>query len=243
MLKIISSLNNPPVPNLLWPGPGSRSVAGWSSPMTIYTRSSLSPSSRLPPGWKLLTARLPNSAKSGKFYLSPEGKRFDNLKSAKSWLKSTMEAFEKSDIIESPRRKSVRKKQNESVKDTNAANNYRINLSEHVRRRRKMMAERNPYRNLLKTTLKRNYKTEVKRAAERRKMKPVLGMLNPRKHLSQALTQVRPRTIVYRLRKNLSKLACTLCDFEAALKSDLNKHIKSVHTISNGNRCLRRREG
>ena len=106
-----------------------------------------------------------------RFYLSPEGKRFQSLQSAKSWLISSLEAFQRSEIIESPRkmRKTIssenQRRNSVIVKNPNS---YRSDLTENSKRRRKNMAERNPFRNLLRTTLKKNYKVEKSKSKSRK---------------------------------------------------------------------------
>merc|ERR1712183_839670 len=62
-----------------------------------------------------------------------------------------------------------------------ALNKYRIELPENIKRRRKIMAAKNPFRNLRKLTLTKNYKIKVKRE-EKLKRKPLLGWWrDPRK--------------------------------------------------------------
>ena len=129
-----------------------------SKKMTICTRSSVSNiNNTLPRGWKKITAHTPNSDASAKFYIRPEGKRFQSLMAAKAWLIATIEEFEKSEIIESPKRR-CRRIHEEKAEDEKRyeMNNFRIVMSENIKRRRKAMSERNPYRNLMKTVLSRN---------------------------------------------------------------------------------------
>ena len=87
--------------------------------------------SMLPRGWKTFNARPVNSNSLQKFFLSPDGKRFRSLPTAKAW---------NSVIVRNPNN-----------------NNNRTELTENSKRRRKSMMEQNPFRNLLRTTLKKNY--------------------------------------------------------------------------------------
>ena len=119
-----------------------------------------------------------------RFYLSPEGKRFQSLQTAKAWLISILEA-ERSEVMESPRkiRKIIRaENENRNSVIVRNPNNYRSELSENSKRRRKNMAERNPFRNLLKTTLKKNYKVE-KSKSKSRKHSIVNNILGQRRKL------------------------------------------------------------
>ena len=170
--------------------------------MTIYTRSSITNlNTTLPRGWKLISAHKANSDNRVKFYISPEGKRFQSLQSVKSWLIATVR-LANNEIIESPRKVSRRIQEEKSKCETQyQMNNNRIIMSDRIIARRKMMAEKNPYRNLLKTTLKRNYRVNLKKL-EKRKSKLILGMINPRKRLNQVINQrskAASRTIISRL--------------------------------------------
>ena len=120
-----------------------------------------------------------------RFYLSPEGKRFQSLQTAKAWLISTLEAYERSEMMESPRK--VRKTISYENQSRNSVivrnpNNYRSELTENSKRRRKNMADRNPFRNLLRTTLKKNYKVE-KSKSKSRKHSIVNSILSQRRKL------------------------------------------------------------
>ena len=118
-----------------------------------------------------------------RFYLSPEGKRFQSLQTAKAWLISVLEA--ESNEMESPRkiRKIIRAENaNRNSVIVRNPNNYRSELSENSKRRRKNMAERNPFRNLLRTTLKKNYKVE-KSKSKSRKHSIVNNILGQRRKL------------------------------------------------------------
>merc|ERR1711874_31456 len=163
---------------------GQLALSPSTKKMTILTRSCLRHNT-LPRGWKVISARPVNSNSLQRFYLSPEGKRFQSLQTAKSWLVSTLEAYENSDIIESPRKmrktiSSENQKRNSVI--VRNPNSYRSELSENSKRRRKSMAERNPFRNLLRTTLKKNYKVE-KSKSKSRKHSIVNNILSQRRKL------------------------------------------------------------
>ena len=149
--------------------------------MTIYTRSSLQ-THTLPRGWKLIKARPVNTLVESTFYISPEGKRFQSLHAAKAWLISSIESFTDSEIIDSPKKVSRRIHEEKAEAEIEyALNKYRIELPENIKRRRKIMAAKNPFRNLRKLTLTKNYKIKVKRE-EKLKRKPLLGWWrDPRK--------------------------------------------------------------
>ena len=185
--------------------PVSTEPQPWVEKMPVITTRSCVRHNTLPRGWKIISARPVNSSKTPqdpsqawsdwincsfldsvqRFYLSPEGKRFLSLQTAKAWLISTIEAYERSEIIESPRK--VRKtishenQKRDSVIVRNP-NNYRSELTENSKRRRKNMAERNPFRNLLRTTLKKNYKVE-KSKSKSRKLSIVNNILSQRRKL------------------------------------------------------------
>ena len=115
--------------------------------MPVYTRSSLRSGSTLPRGWRVIEARHPASQRVTKFWLSPEGKRFQSLMAAKSWLLSfSLE----SEQIASPRRQA-------RPAQSQVRTSYRDNLPERVKQRRSAMTKSNPFTNLLQRILKRNY--------------------------------------------------------------------------------------
>ena len=137
----------------------------------------------------LLNILFPDKLQS--FYLSPEGKRFQSLQTAKSWLISTIEAYERSDIIESPRkmrRTSYNGRTRVSIERISAEadssnNSPRIDLTENSKRRRKSMAMRNPFRNLLKTTLNKNYKVEARKSQSKLRKHSIVNKLSRRRRL------------------------------------------------------------
>ena len=70
----------------------------------MYTRSCVKNSSDLPRGWKKITVNLLNSEDTAFLYISPEGKRFGDVQSARAWIARSIEESCNSDIIEAPRR-------------------------------------------------------------------------------------------------------------------------------------------
>ena len=146
--------------------------------------------------------------------MSPEGKRFQSLHTAKSWLISTIEARERSDIIESPRkmrRTSFYGRTRGSIERISAEadssnNSPRIDLTENSKRRRKNMAMRNPFRNLLKTTLNKNYKVDARKSQSKLRKHSIVNILSRRRRLQPnanlALTpKYNSRSIISRLRR------------------------------------------
>ena len=163
--------------------------------MGVYTRSSLQ-TKTLPRGWKQIQARPVNGIAQSTFYLSPEGKRFQSLEAAKAWLLSSIEEFTDSELIDSPKKVSRRMQEERAEAELEyAMNNYKVQMSDNIKRRRKIMSARNPFRNLLKVTLTRNYKMKVKRAEKEKRS--VLGWLrDPRRRKSvvnQRLVKIRSR--------------------------------------------------
>ena len=122
-----------------------------------------------------------------RFYLSPEGKRFQSLQTAKAWLISTIEAYERSEIVESPRkfrRTNSYGRYPSDVKSVyNSENSFRAELTENSKRRRRHMALRNPFRNLLKTTLNKNYKVEAKKSRSKSRRHSIVNIINKRRRL------------------------------------------------------------
>ena len=134
-------------------------------------------------------ARHVNTMVENTFYISPEGKRFQSLEAAKTWLSD-------SEIIDYPKKVSRRVHEEKAEAELEyALNNYRVALPENIKRRRKMMSSRSPFNNLLKVTLNRNYKIK-KRQEDKMKRKPLLGWWrDPRKRkaLNQRIVQMRPK--------------------------------------------------
>jgi len=136
--------------------------------MTIVTRSVLW-SKEVPRGFKVVNIRQGSTVST--FYLSPEGKRFITLEAAKEHIASQLADLsdtEGNEFIHSPKRRK-RKFSGESVpgakrlkfdNDTTeeeVASEEPFSLPIEIQRRRKLMAARSPFRNLLKRTLVRNH--------------------------------------------------------------------------------------
>jgi len=137
--------------------------------MTVVTRSVLW-SKEVPRGWKVVNIR--NGSAINTYYLSPEGKRFVTLTAVKEHIArqlADLSDTEGNDFIHSPRRRK-RKHSGESIpeakrlkfdnsddaEDDDAVEEpYSLPLE--IQRRRKLMAARSPFRNLLKRTLVRNH--------------------------------------------------------------------------------------
>ena len=168
--------------------------------MTIYTRSALQ-NKTLPRGWKQIKARPVNTTVETIFYISPEGKRFQSLEAAKGWLMANIEEFNDSEIIESPKKFSRRMHEEKAEAELEyVLNHCRVELPENIKRRRKIMSSKSPFSNLLKVTLTRNYKLNIRRA-ERERRKSLFGWLrrDPRKKvfrqkMPQSLTRPRMTT-------------------------------------------------
>ena len=145
----------------------------------------------------MITARQPNSRIQGKFYISPEGKRFQNLQAAKNWLISVINENGNSDIIQSPR--SVARRINRENQINEEMNNLRICISERAQQRRKAMAHKSPFRNLLKATLKRNHVKNLK-TIQRKRKQPLTTLT--RNKIAKLITERKAsRSIVARLQK------------------------------------------
>jgi len=136
--------------------------------MTVVTRSVLW-SKEVPRGFKVVNLRQGSTVSP--YYLSPEGKRFLTLEAAKEHIASQLADLSDTDgneFIHSPRRRK-RKRSGESVpgpkrlkldndviEDDDAVEEP-FSLPIEIQRRRKLMAARSPFRNLLKRTLVRNH--------------------------------------------------------------------------------------
>jgi len=136
--------------------------------MTVVTRSVLW-SKEVPRGFKVVNLRQGSTVST--YYLSPEGKRFLTLEAAKEHIASQLADLSDTDgnqFIHSPRRRK-RKRSGESVPgpkrlkldndviEDDDAGEEPFSLPIEIQRRRKLMAARSPFRNLLKRTLVRNH--------------------------------------------------------------------------------------
>ena len=101
----------------------------------------------LPVGWKVIRARYGKVMIS--LIISPEGKRFDTLQKAHDFI---IEEKDKAQIVS--RKEEIMKKLFDSE-------NTPLALSESAKFKRKFMANKNPFRNLLKRTLEKNHVINV----------------------------------------------------------------------------------
>jgi len=104
-------------------------------------------SSILPQGWKVIEARSGGRKACNTVILSPQGKRFETLEAVNDFL------LEQDGIgkVEEEIQKVFASK----TKITN------LNLTEAAKMKRKYMAMKNPFRNLLKRTLEKNHAVTV----------------------------------------------------------------------------------
>ena len=101
----------------------------------------------LPVGWRVIRARYGKVMIS--LVISPEGKRFDNLQKAHDFI-----------IEEKDKANKVSRKE-EIMKRLFESENTPLALSESAKFKRKFMANKNPFRNLLKRTLEKNHVINV----------------------------------------------------------------------------------
>ena len=101
----------------------------------------------LPVGWKVIRARYGKVMIS--LIISPEGKRFDTLQKAHDFI-----------IEEKDKAQKVSRKE-EIMKKLFDSENTPLALSESAKFKRKFMANKNPFRNLLKRTLEKNHVINV----------------------------------------------------------------------------------
>ena len=121
--------------------------------MTINTNTPMSEeeflSKILPVGWKVIRARYGKMMIS--LIISPEGKRFDTLQKAHDFI-----------IEEKDKDKSQKVSRKEEImKRLFDSENTPLALSESAKFKRKFMANKNPFRNLLKRTLEKNHVINV----------------------------------------------------------------------------------
>ena len=121
----------------------------------MYTRSSVQDSSNsLPRDWRRITVNLLHGESRAELFISPEGRRFADLKSAKAWIAKSIESSTNSDIIESPRKFRWRKAEERSEEESKYS-------PENVKRRKARWQGRKTNRNLLQTALKKKFKIRV----------------------------------------------------------------------------------
>ena len=114
--------------------------------MPILTESDLL-MSILPQGWKVIQARTGGKKTSHTVILNPQGKRFDSIEDVNEFL------MEQGGI----------KKIEEEIKKVFASKTKveNLNLTQSAKMKRKYMAMKNPFRNLLKRTLEKNHAVTV----------------------------------------------------------------------------------
>ena len=117
----------------------------------MYTRSALRVSSDLPRGWKKISVNLLDCEVRADLYISPEGKKFKDLDSARLWIARSIERSCNSEIIESPRRFKMR------IKEEQISLESKYSPEVVLRRRR----GRREQKNLLQTALKRKIKSRL----------------------------------------------------------------------------------
>ena len=115
--------------------------------MTIQTSASFL-QSLLPPSWRAIQAHSLISTSDTRFtyILSPEGKRFSTVEAVNIYLKELIEERKKNQKIDY--------REMFKHKDTSIIDDER---EKGVAKRKKKMSDRNPLRNILKRTLKKNY--------------------------------------------------------------------------------------
>merc|ERR1739842_202743 len=97
----------------------------------------------LPPNWRAISAHTTTKTKST-YILSPEGKRFSTVEAVNNYL---------TDLIQEKEMKQMeisKKKKDDFISTAKER-------EKNVTRRRKLMSDRNPLKNILKKTLKKNH--------------------------------------------------------------------------------------
>merc|ERR1712189_3276 len=101
----------------------------------------------IPPGWRNIPMR--KGKTHSNYILSPEGKRFDNLEEAYEFF-----------VDKKLKEDKVSRREN-MLKQLFEAEETPLALSESAKFKRKYMAEKSPWRNLLKRTLEKNHAKNV----------------------------------------------------------------------------------
>ena len=98
-------------------------------------------------------------------FISPEGRRFSDLRSAKAWIASSIEtAYNSQEVILSPRNFRRRKAEERSQTESKYS-------PENVQRRKARWRGRKNNRNLLEAALKKKFKTRVVKSREAKQTK------------------------------------------------------------------------
>ena len=146
----------------------------------MYTRSCVKNSSDLPRGWKKITVNLLNSEDTAFLYISPEGKRFGDVQSARAWIARSIEESCNSDIIEAPRRFTWRAREEKVV---------------NVTRNRTGRRGARHSKSLLQTALKRKLKTRIVKRNDRQSSKLSANISNTGKRIQKAVVNRIKKTI------------------------------------------------
>ena len=129
----------------------------------------------VPGGWRVVSIR--QGSTINPFYLSPDGKRFGSLEAVKAHIATSQNVFsdtedDKDGSVKKKRRRKRKRKDSESVISEPIAKKLKfddkdlenppvevepLSLPLEIQKRRKLMAAKSPFRNLLKRTLVRNH--------------------------------------------------------------------------------------
>jgi len=135
---------------------------------------------KLPHGWKTITAKGAKN-KETTYYISPDGKRFLTIDSARTYISQNV--FNQNEITAARKRRRSMDTLEEEVKQLRKAKRGKfaegvlnnnsdsedekedaedLKISPEIKRRRKSMAMRSPFRNLLKKTLKKTHAKNIR---------------------------------------------------------------------------------
>ena len=129
----------------------------------------------VPGGWRVVSIR--QGSTINPFYLSPDGKRFGSLEAVKVHIATSKNVLsdtedDKDGSVKKKRRRKRKRKDSESVTNEPIAKKLKfddkdlenppveaepLSLPLEIQKRRKLMAAKSPFRNLLKRTLVRNH--------------------------------------------------------------------------------------
>ena len=161
----------------------------------------------LPHGWRVLNARAqPAAARTTRFFISPTGKRFQSLQAAKAWLVSQQER-QPGPPNGKVRHNSTVQAGKQSSAETRAAKDRAgaRDLPASIKKRRKAMSLRNPFANLLRTTLIKNYKEKrkIEKEKKRQKCKMIAAWITRKKEQYQKREE-----IFFKIEKNKKRRKC-----------------------------------
>ena len=159
--------------------------------MSRATRSIVeSDKQQLPKGWKTILAHGPKDNRTSLCYISPTGKRFYSLEAVKSYILE-IEDDEIEDNVDSDKRKIVPFERLHSSSRKKLMNNNKttedceFKMSPEIKRRRKQMSMKNPFKDLLKRTLKKTHARNLKS-----EMLKYVRSLKARKYSVPSFTQL-----------------------------------------------------